>query len=459
MNFSNYQPEFDCESNSYGIALSYNTAGQQPPPKNIKLSGALVAYNPQCYTAPDNVCDAVERTKKLTNGEGLHVVEHILLRPNNSDDCANRMPLVCQQRTHQCQFAWEVEQTDPCSNEEDAIIFEPGVDPYSFIATIVLPAWSARFRTPEGRLLMENILYRSAPAHVMLHILWLAPHDFCCFEEKFLFHRKFEELKECENSDTCATNGQVQESPCIAESKQRFRNKQISFTEIVNQEYCWKADGDYVWTPCDQQRDPDPIEVKDDQPVIIEETPTATEAVAAETVAPVETIAVEPVDEPQPGEEATSMSFIRKKGLFVNSRLDGYRRIAREVIDKSNNNPLAIEIEDYLAKPTPGPKKTESLIDRLLDNAKPVEKGVKRLSRDMKKDLIAAIVRFYLDKISFGSIEPKQVKQSGGIFEKLRNAKINVQTIYEDWNGAEVKTYEPDVNLDALHELVTGIKK
>jgi hypothetical protein len=484
INFSNYQPEFDCESNSYGIALTWHTAGQQPPPKNIKLSGHLIAYNPQCYTTPDNVCDAVERTKTLTNGEGLHVVEHILLRPYNSDDCVNRIPIVCQQRMHQCGFPWEVEQKDPCSNEEDEIIFEPGVDPYSFIATIVLPAWSARFRTPEGRLLIENILYRSAPAHVMLRILWLAPHDLCCFEEKykswrrylaqkrvcnqnfsvdqfleFLFHRKFEELKECDNSSPCATNGQVQESPCITESKQRFKDKQISFTDEVNQEYCWKVNGEYVWGPCDQQRNADPIDVKDNQPVLTEETPPATAPAVVEAKAPEETVTVEPVAAPQPREAAASMTFIRKKGLFVNSRLDGYRRIAKEVIDKSNNNPLAIEIEDYLAKPSPTPKKTETLIDRLLDNAKPIDKGVKRLSRDMKKDLITAIVRFYLDKISFGSLDAKQVKQSGGIFEKIRNAKINVQTIYDDWNGAEVKTYEPGVNLDALYELVTGIKK
>lgn len=119
---------------------------------------------------------------------------------------------------------------------------------------------------------------------------------------------------------------------------------------------------------------------------------------------------------------------------------------------------MALEIEYYLGKPSPTPKKTESLVDRLLENARPEEKGVKRLSREMKKDLVSAIVRFYLDKISFGAIETRQVKQSGGIFEKIRNAKINVQDIYNDWNGAEVKTYEPDVNLDALYELVTGIK-
>jgi hypothetical protein len=491
LNFSNYQPVFDCESNSYGIALTYNTAGQQPPPKNIKLGGALVAYNPQCYMAPDNVCDAVERTKKLTNGEGLHVVEHILLRPYTSDDCVNRISLVCPQRTHPCKFEWEVEQKDPCNKEEDEddkFFFEPGVDPYSFIATIVLPAWSVRFRTPEGRLLIENILYRSTPAHVMLRILWLSPHDFCCFEEKykswrrylarkkvcnqnfsvnefleFLFHRKFEVLDECKNTDLCATTDQVQESICIVDSKQRFRDKLINFADEVNDEFCWKAAGEYVWTPCDNQKPQDPIDVKDNQPALIEETPPATTPAVVEAAAPVETVAaektVEPVAKAQPKEEATSMTFIRKKGLFVNSRLDGYRRIAREVIDKSNNNPLAIEIEDYLGKPSPTPKKTESLVDRLLENAKPEEKGVKRLSREMKKDLVASIVRFYLDKISFGAIETKQVKQSAGIFEKIRNAKINIQDIYNDWNGAEVKTYEPDVNLDALYELVTGIKK
>jgi hypothetical protein len=137
----------------------------------------------------------------------------------------------------------------------------------------------------------------------------------------------------------------------------------------------------------------------------------------------------------------------------------GYKAVAREVIERSHNNPLAIMAGAYLNDPSPTAQKTDTLITRLLDNAKPEEADVKRLSRDMKKDLVTAIVWFYLDKISFEHKDNRQIKQSAKTFEKLRKAKIGIQGIYEDWNGAEVKKFEPGVDLNVLYELVTGIKK
>src|SRR6185437_3414964 len=68
--------------------------------------------------------------------------------------------------------------------------FRPGADPYSFVATVVLPAWPIRFQKPENRLQLEAILQREAPAHVLLRILWLCPHELCRFEwmyKKWIF--------------------------------------------------------------------------------------------------------------------------------------------------------------------------------------------------------------------------------------------------------------------------------
>ena len=171
----------------------------------------------------------------------------------------------------------------------------------------------------------------------------------------------------------------------------------------------------------------------------------------------------EPAAPPEPATPAEPVAEtpapLMPKARYVNSRMAGYKAVAREVIERSNNNPLAVMAQAYFNDPSPTPHKTDTLITRLLENVKPEEAEIKRLSRDMKKDLVTAIVCYYLDKISFDHKDSRQIKQSNKTFEKLRKAKIGIQNIYEDWNGAEVKKYEPGVDLDALHELVTGVKK
>ncbi|HEY4966191.1 MAG TPA: hypothetical protein VII28_07315, partial [Puia sp.] len=167
----NYRPVYDCPCGKYGIELH--------------SAEDMVAYNPQYYTTPDMNCQAVERAKSLINAEGLHVVEHILLRPRCEEDCrCAYYPQPCVNKTD-CHFTWTVPGADDPCVKDQTICFEPGKDPYSFIATVALPAWPQRFRSKENRQLIEYMLQREAPAHVLLRVLWLAPHDLCCFERHF----------------------------------------------------------------------------------------------------------------------------------------------------------------------------------------------------------------------------------------------------------------------------------
>ncbi|WP_232046742.1 hypothetical protein [Sphingobacterium daejeonense] len=141
-NYENYKAILDCSSNTFGIALNYD-------PQHI-------AYNPQCYESSQKLCEAVDRTITLCNSEGLHAIEHILLRPRCPEDCDYRSDLFLGQREFSTSYIWEVDHSDPCSDDSD-IIFRPGIDPYSFISTVVLPAWPERFRTESGKMIMEDI--------------------------------------------------------------------------------------------------------------------------------------------------------------------------------------------------------------------------------------------------------------------------------------------------------------
>jgi hypothetical protein len=85
----------------------------------------------------------------LCNSEGMHLVEHILLRPFAKGD---RLMSVCL--GEDCAF---------CGEE----------DPYSFRVSVVLPYWPERFRSLHFRALCERILREEAPAHVQVKVCWI----------------------------------------------------------------------------------------------------------------------------------------------------------------------------------------------------------------------------------------------------------------------------------------------
>lgn len=92
--------------------------------------------------------------------EGLHLVEHILLRPRTKDFLL--MP-VC---LHDCDC--------PCE-----------MDPYSFRASVVLPSWPGHFDTPAFRQYFENKIREESAAHVLLKICWLNNELMRAFELRY----------------------------------------------------------------------------------------------------------------------------------------------------------------------------------------------------------------------------------------------------------------------------------
>jgi hypothetical protein len=86
------------------------------------------------------------------SAEGLHVLEHILLRPRTQEDA------VFQQIP-----GYSGGQPHPV-----------GADLYSLQATVLLPAWPRRSGSLAFRRLAEDLLRAEAPAHVYLHVVWVS---------------------------------------------------------------------------------------------------------------------------------------------------------------------------------------------------------------------------------------------------------------------------------------------
>jgi len=95
---------------------------------------------------------AEELYKSLnTQGEGMHLIEHILLRPLQENQ---RLMDTCV--PDNCAF---------CGDE----------DPYSFKLSVVIPYWPERFRSIAFRRYAERIIREECPAHVLPKICWAHP--------------------------------------------------------------------------------------------------------------------------------------------------------------------------------------------------------------------------------------------------------------------------------------------
>lgn len=80
---------------------------------------------------------------------GLHLIEHVLLRPRSN------------------QFALAPVCLDPACD------FCGEEDPYSFRISVVLPYWPVHFKSLAFRSYFEDILRREAPAHTTVKVCWI----------------------------------------------------------------------------------------------------------------------------------------------------------------------------------------------------------------------------------------------------------------------------------------------
>jgi hypothetical protein len=163
-------------------------------------SSRELGYHPQRYDSYQDVLDAIGLTQSCAVDVGMHLLEHILLRPKTIAECMelggmgnydggaeeNCLLPICPD--YCCTIDWypDMDKDDPCAKEDpDVIHYLPGSDPYSFWATLALPSWAKRFRAQDARRAYEQVLYKEVPALVGLNILWLSPRDMCRFEYKF----------------------------------------------------------------------------------------------------------------------------------------------------------------------------------------------------------------------------------------------------------------------------------
>jgi hypothetical protein len=128
-----------------------------PADKNLHLNSAeetLMHTDVNTFEAEAEALEAADQfvkefTDKCNDPVGLHLIEHILLRPRSADF---KLMDVCL-KNGDC----------PCE-----------MDPYTFRASVVLPYWPGHFDNAAFREYFESRIQEEAPAHVQLKVCWLS---------------------------------------------------------------------------------------------------------------------------------------------------------------------------------------------------------------------------------------------------------------------------------------------
>jgi len=140
------------ENPQVGYAKQFTIKSITPKTVTIRAGMEMVA-----------ITDMVAFFKKVfIEREGLHLIEHTLLRPKTtlSDQLLN---IHTDADCEQCKIT----------------------DTYSFVMTAVLPYWPERFRDRNFRTFIEKTLREECPAHITLNVCWVSPQQMDLFEKAY----------------------------------------------------------------------------------------------------------------------------------------------------------------------------------------------------------------------------------------------------------------------------------
>jgi len=128
----------------------------------INAEGEVLARRIRYFDTPEAmetvIAELMMYLRGHYGGEGLYVVEHLLLRPLEAAD-----PLFTICADPSC---------DDCLD----------VDPYSYRLQIILPAYAGRFQDYGFRQFVEHTIRREVPAHILPTVCWVSPDHMSLFQ-------------------------------------------------------------------------------------------------------------------------------------------------------------------------------------------------------------------------------------------------------------------------------------
>jgi hypothetical protein len=382
------------------------------------------------------------------------------LRPRSADECK------CMEiQRHKgdgdtgCSFRW-LNPGDPgrCIDPSE-VCFVPGEDPFSFIATIVLPAWPERYRTEANREKVEAVLRREAPAHVLLRILWVGPRDLCRFETmfrswqhylagksicgkpfdycafvQFFFHHRWEAFADCTSCLPC-------EAPAVGLPCEPV----ISAEHYNRKRFLSDTDRLFSWT--------DPQFLLKQKKLVGK--PVLAVAEVGHLPAKPELLA-EPVERPQ---KEVDTVIKKPKRVFVNQRRAARNETAGRLLSELKKLDVAGEVARFLDDTTPVVARLDKICEKLLVKVGSTKGKKPPLNKKHASELLGLVIHHYLDKQVFNGKDPAKIKALSGTLEKAAEAGLDMVQIYRDWQSAEVEKYEAGVPTGLIEQIFLGRSK
>ena len=241
----------------------------------------VLAISPRQFTLASDCASAMERARTKINVEGLHLIEHVLLRPvkktvdtdlvdlgflpenmrsknrQEKDKKSQKIrysetdPIFLQQAGNKTSNSItngllpirvepdHCEKVADSTKTDDGLFdyFIRGADPYSFQVSIIIPYWPQRFQNIDFRTFFESTVLRELPAYVVPRIIWSNPEDLKKFEyfyQAWLSAKsKFIEsqLDETSSNETIAEASQAKENLEITQRRLIY----FLFQEMINE--------------------------------------------------------------------------------------------------------------------------------------------------------------------------------------------------------------------------------
>lgn len=127
---------------------------------------------PNNLAASNHLKQLIKNLQPECDAEGMHLIEHILLRPRFA-----AMPVAPETAEE------DYKLMQVCLNKDCTFCGEE--DPYSFRASLLLPFWVQRFRDLDFRKYLEDISEAESPAHTLIKVCWVNYTTMKKFEDIF----------------------------------------------------------------------------------------------------------------------------------------------------------------------------------------------------------------------------------------------------------------------------------
>jgi hypothetical protein len=134
----------------------------------IDADGETLARHRRLFANEKEREDTIRAIQCLAGAEGFHLVEHLLLRPKQTEEPRDAL----------------IPLGGGC-RDADGNICPAGADPYSFRVTVVVPYWPRRFRHTDFRPFFERTLRLETPAHILPRICWVDVCQMQAFEDAY----------------------------------------------------------------------------------------------------------------------------------------------------------------------------------------------------------------------------------------------------------------------------------